>query len=189
MKKSIIFPVLLLFCIMSGCAVAPSAPNANRPVRPLPGDNSGWSEKKIEDLRRQRGIVRQQTAEVNNRRPALNAARNTVVADEINPAQTSEDPTFGYTKENPVKLGSQSDEQGQKAASSHVYLKQLRDKAHLPFKYIRIGNVGAGNDGHIVDLYKLTDSVGTESKVFIDMYHPDSNPLDCMAPKGMFIAQ
>jgi hypothetical protein len=105
--------------------------------------------------------------------------------DEINPAQTSDDPTYGYTKENPVKLGGESE----RTSYSNVFLKQLRDKNRKPFKYYRIGNVGAGPDRHITDLYKLTDSEGKEYNIFIDMYHPDKNPLECKAPKGMFIVQ
>jgi hypothetical protein len=105
--------------------------------------------------------------------------------DDINPAQTSDDPIYGYTRENPVKLGGES---GSGAAYSHVYLKQLRDKNRRPFKYYRVGNVGAGPDGHITDQYKLTDSDGSEFTLFIDMYHPEKNPLDCLAPKGMFMA-
>lgn len=115
------------------------------------------------------------------------AVRKPAVAEEIDPAQTSDDPTFGYTKENPVKLGGDSLRQG--VAASYVYLKQLRDKNSKPFKYSRVGNVGPGPDGHITDFYKLTDSEGTEFSVYIDAYHPESNALDCKAPKGMLIAQ
>lgn len=121
-------------------------------------------------------------------RPSIGrGASVATAADDIDPAQTSEDPNFGYTKENPVKLGSDSPRQG--AAASSVYLRQLRDKNRKPFKYSRIGNVGEGVDQHIVDLYKLTDSEGSEFKIYIDMYHPENDPLVCKAPKGMFIAQ
>ncbi len=109
--------------------------------------------------------------------------------DGINPAQTSDDPSYAYTKENPVKLGSNSDQLRMAVSNSYVYLKQLRDKNRQPFRYQRVGNVGPGPDGHITDHYKLTDSEGNEHNIYIDMYHPENNPLDCKAPKGMFIAQ
>lgn len=186
MNKSIIFLVLLISCSLSGCAVAPTTTSVNEAGRPpLPADKSGLSEKRTEELRTLRGITRQRVADLNVRRTAGNAAKPSA-ADDVNPAQTSDDETYGYTKENPVKLGSQRDES---VSSSYVYLRQLRDKARHPFKFVRIGNVGAGADGHIIDLYKLNDSVGAEFKIFVDMYHPESNPLDCKAPKGMFIAQ
>lgn len=143
------------------------------------------SQKKVESSRARRGNVQRPGPATNER----GAVQKPSAADDINPAQTSDDATFGYTKENPVKLGSSSGEISQHVTSSYVYIKQLRDKARMPFKYVRIGNVGPGEDMHIVDLYKLTDSEGADFKLFIDMYHPDSNPLDCKAPKGMFIAQ
>jgi membrane-associated protease RseP (regulator of RpoE activity) len=115
------------------------------------------------------------------------SVRKPAVAEEIDAAQTSADPTFGFTKENPVKLGGATLREG--IAASHVYLKQLRDKNRKPFKYRRVGNVGAGPDGHITDYYKLTDSEGSEFSIYIDAYHPETNALDCKAPKGMFIAQ
>lgn len=116
-----------------------------------------------------------------------NAATKPAVAEDIDPAQTSDDPTFAYTKENPVKVGGATLREG--VAASYVYLKQLRDKNRKPLKYNRVGNVGAGPDGHITDLYKLTDSEGAEFSIYIDAYHPEKNALDCKAPKGMFIVQ
>lgn len=96
---------------------------------------------------------------------------------------SSEDPTYGFTKENPVKLGAQ--DLGEAAQASYYYLKLLRDRHNKPFSSKRIGNVGPGEDGHIVDLYQLTDSEGTESRIYVDMYHPDIHPKEAKAPKGM----
>jgi len=107
------------------------------------------------------------------------------VADDIDPAQTSQDPTFGYSKDNPVKLGSPT----MRAGGSYAYLDQLRDKHKKPFKWRRIGNVGEGNDQHIVDLYSLIDSEGKEHRIYVDLYHPENPALECKAPQGMFIAQ
>ena len=176
---------MLIVCIVSGCAVAPPTPTSDDRSEKRENIRS----QRAENLRARRGDAVRPAPDLNGRRTAGTAAQKIPVADDVNPAQTSEDPTFGYSKENPVKLGSASGEIRQHVTSTYVYIKQLRDKARLPFKYVRIGNVGAGEDGHIVDLYKLTDSEGTEFKIFIDMYHPDNNPLDCKAPKGMFIAQ
>ncbi len=106
---------------------------------------------------------------------------------EIDPARTSDDPTFGYTLENPVKLGGA--DMTQSVTASYVYLRQLRDKNRQPFRFRRIGNVGAGPDGHITDHYRLMDSEGKQFSIYIDMYHPENSPLDCKAPKGMFIVQ
>jgi len=182
MKTPLIFSSLLIACIVSGCAVAPPMPQSNdRPER-----TENPRAQRTENRRARLGDAQRPAPDLNGRRAAGTAAQKPPVADDVNPAQTSEDPTFGYSKENPVKLGSQREDG---ASSSYVFLRQLRDKSRLPFKFVRIGNVGAGEDGHIVDLYKLTDSGGAEFKIFIDMYHPDSNPLDCKAPKGMFIAQ
>lgn len=94
-------------------------------------------------------------------------------------------PDYGYTKENPVKLGSPDFTEG--PSMSRVYLRRLRDANNQPFRFERIGNVGPGADRHIVDLYRLIDSNGVEHRVYIDMYHPELNPLTLKAPKGMKI--
>lgn len=101
-------------------------------------------------------------------------------------ADVSDDPSYGYSKENPVKLGSPELFEG--PAMSQVYLRRLRDQNNRPFRFERIGNVGPGADSHIVDLYRLTDSNGAEQRIYIDMYHPELNPLLLKAPKGMKIA-
>lgn len=186
MKIYLVSGLFLFSCFFSACAVAPTKTTNNV--------NSARSDKRAELIRnRTENQVGQAAVDSRERKiGSVRDRRGTIqrpVADDINPAQTSDDPSFGYTRENPVRLGSASGEISQHVTSSYVYLKQLRDEARLPFKYIRIGSVGAGEDGHIMDAYKLTDSKGTDFKIFIDMYHPDSNPLDCQAPKGMFIAQ
>ena len=99
--------------------------------------------------------------------------------------QISADPSYGYSKENPVKLG--SPEQFEGATMSKVYLRRLRDNKGQPLRFERIGSVGSGTDSHIIDLYRLTDSSGTEYRIYIDMYHPELNPLTLKAPKGLGI--
>lgn len=102
----------------------------------------------------------------------------------IDPGQTSADPTYGYTRDNPVQLGSPDEFGG--PAMSKVYLRHLRDRTFKPFRFDRDGSFGPGPDGHILDRYTLVDSEGKPHQIFIDMYHPENNPLKCMAPAGMY---
>lgn len=105
----------------------------------------------------------------------------------INPKQTSDDSTYGYTKENPVKLGSREEFGG--PAASRVYLQHLRDSKFKPFTFDRDGSFGGGPDDHILDRYTLVDSDGNPHQIFIDMYHPENAPLKCKAPKGMYFSK
>ena len=102
----------------------------------------------------------------------------------IDPSQTSKDPTYAYTKENPVKLGSEFEMMGPNL--SKYYLRHLLDKNFKPFEFRRIGNVGKGEDGHVIDVYELTDSEGDKYDIYIDMYHKDKLPSQCKAPEGMY---
>jgi hypothetical protein len=99
------------------------------------------------------------------------------------PQNVSDDATFGYTKENPIKMGGADLSEG--IAGSKYYLRSLRDKHNKPFNVSRIGNVGPGEDGHIVDLYQLIDSEGTTFKLYVDAYHPEIHPKEAKTPKGM----
>ena len=97
------------------------------------------------------------------------------------PQNVSDDATFGYTKENPIKMGGADLAEG--IAGSKYYLRSLRDKNNKPFTFSRIGNVGPGADGHIVDLYQLIDSEGTTYKLYFDVYHPEIHPKEAKTPK------
>ncbi|WP_281184881.1 hypothetical protein [Trichlorobacter lovleyi] len=99
------------------------------------------------------------------------------------PQNVSADATFGYTKENPIKMGGADLSEG--IAGSKYYLRSLRDKHNKPFAVSRISNVGPGEDGHIVDLYQLIDSEGTSYKLYIDVYHPEIHPKEAKTPQGM----
>lgn len=115
--------------------------------------------------------------------PTTQTASEPATATPTPDQNSSEDPTYGFTKENPVKLGAPTlSEAGQ---ASYYYLRLLRDRNSKPFNFKRIGNVGPGVDEHIIDLYQLIDSEGVESRVYIDMYHPDIHPKEAKAPKGM----
>ena len=99
------------------------------------------------------------------------------------PQNISDDATFGYTKENPIKMGGADLSEG--IAGSKYYLRSLRDKHNKPFAVSRISNVGPGEDGHIVDLYQLIDSEGTSYKLYVDVYHPEIHPKEAKTPQGM----
>jgi hypothetical protein len=106
---------------------------------------------------------------------------------EIAPSQTSDDASFGYTKNNPIRVGSRVEFSGPEA--QRLYLRHLRDAKFRPFQFERAGSVGAGPDGHILDRYVLTDVDGRQHTLYLDMYHPDVSPLAAQAPKGMYFAK
>lgn len=83
------------------------------------------------------------------------------------------------TQENPIKADMP---QGQRA-----YLNRLRCKDNTTPSYYRIGNVGIGAFGHIVDLYQLNcaNSEPKESKLYMDMYFPGH--VENNAPNGFTI--
>ncbi len=80
------------------------------------------------------------------------------------------------TKENPIKADMPM---GQRA-----YLNRLRCADNNPPSYYRVGNVGFGVFGHIVDLYDVTckNSAPESSKLYMDMYFP--NYFETNAPQG-----
>lgn len=67
---------------------------------------------------------------------------------------------FGFDKTNPIP------------ADGNWYCKRLRCPSGHPYYYHRLGSVGHGPDGHIVDCMELI-CFGRESRVklFFDMYH------------------
>jgi rRNA maturation protein Nop10 len=103
----------------------------------------------------------------------------------IDPKQTSDDPTYAYTIENPVKVGGPKGASGPQ--SERLYLDHLRDSNFRPLKYNRAGSFGTTLDNHIVDGYKLISEDGKEYFIYMDMYHPEIHPLQQKAPKGLYI--
>jgi antitoxin component YwqK of YwqJK toxin-antitoxin module len=103
----------------------------------------------------------------------------------------SDDPDYGYTKENPVKLG--GGELGILAAAraERRFLRHLRTPAMVPLDFFRIGSVGAircGDTTHVIDAYSVVSRDGTFAKtIYIDMYHNDIDPLDALAPQGLLL--
>ncbi len=106
------------------------------------------------------------------------------------PARTAGDPTYGYTKDNPIKVGLRGEKGDETSAllagvrAEKLYLRHLRDAKLRPFRSRRHGSF-MGKDGHIVDRYELLDQDGKQHVIYIDMYHPEAGVLKVPAPKGM----
>lgn len=145
-----------------------------------------WSES-TEPVREEQlqQIKRERVEQMRRRFPAATSAPSRPAPPQA--PQTFQGQGYGYSKETPIKLGSPDLFEG--AAMSQVYLRRLRDRNNQPLKFERIGNVGPNSENHIVDLYRLTDSHGTEYRIYIDMYHPELNPLTLNAPEGLQVTQ
>jgi hypothetical protein len=105
----------------------------------------------------------------------------------VDAKQTSADPEYGYSKEKPVKVGAKDEFGG--PAAERAYLQTLRDEAGKSVKFERLGSVGVGPDGNVLDLYEVTTSTGKTLKIHIDMYHPKNDPKKQPAPAGLFKAR
>jgi len=109
----------------------------------------------------------------------------TVYPEGIDPANTSDDPAYGVSTDNPVRLGLDDVFSGPRA--SRMYLEALRDGNFEPVVYRRVGSVGASADGNPIDLYEVLTGDGETFEIHIDMYHIGRNPLDQPAPMGLYI--
>ncbi len=116
--------------------------------------------------------------------PPATLKANAALPQGIDPKQTSDDPTYGCSKDNAIKVGGPKGSSG--PASERLYLRHLRDAKFRPFRFNRRGSFGAGPDGHIVDGYELTDQDGKKVMIYLDMYHPEIHPFHVKAPKGMY---
>ena len=110
----------------------------------------------------------------------------------IDQAQTSADPTYGYTKDNPIKLGL-SGQPGKPASTllggvraEKLYLSRLRDSKLRPFKCHRRGSL-LGPHGHVLDRYVLVGRGARIHTLYLDMYHPQAGLRQAKAPKGMYL--
>ena len=99
-------------------------------------------------------------------------------------AMSSKDAEYGYSKKNPVKVGSKEEYGGPKAEQE--YLQGLYDAKGKRVSFRRIGSVGKGPDGNVLDAYEITTSDGKKLQIYIDMYHPKNVPAKQLAPKGLF---
>lgn len=60
-----------------------------------------------------------------------------------------------------------------KPGGEHAYLQRLRCPDGTAPSFNRVGSMGLGGYGHIVDLYSVRcDSTGEKHKIYMDMYHP-----------------
>lgn len=95
----------------------------------------------------------------------------------------SDDPSYGFAPENPVRLGPKGP-MSAPAAARH-YLRSLRNANGRPFEFRRNGSAGPGPDGHVLDQYILSSAPGEAIGIYVDMYHPDHDPDFQAAPLGM----
>jgi hypothetical protein len=105
----------------------------------------------------------------------------------VDPKLTSADPEYGYSQKKPIKVGSKDEFGGPLA--ERAYFNTLRDEAGKPVTFERQGSFGAGPDGNILDGYEVQTSTGRKAVLYIDMYHPESDPKTQLAPKGFFKAK
>lgn len=96
----------------------------------------------------------------------------------------------GKTKEDAVELCMSDDGEDERTDYAYIAEYQCPDGS-MPLEgkvrlgaAARVGNVGAGPDGHIVDLYEVPCTTG-RVRVFIDGYHCKSSELNDIDPKHL----
>ena len=102
----------------------------------------------------------------------------------VNIKLMSEDPTYGYSQKNPIKVGSKDDFGGPKAERD--YLDSLVDSTGNAIKYERLGSGGANAEGKPLDMYTITLSNGDQFRLWIDMYQPKNKPAKQPSPVGLY---
>jgi len=105
----------------------------------------------------------------------------------VDPKLTSTDADYGYSQKKPIKVGAKDEFAGPSA--ERAYLSTLRDEAGKPVTFERLGSFAAGPDGNVLDGYQIQTSTGRKVTLYIDMYHPKSDPKKQLAPKGLFKAK
>jgi hypothetical protein len=119
--------------------------------------------------------------------PSQPATAEPRVPEGVNLKLISVDPEYGYSKEKPVKVGPFCGLTG--PGAEVAYFNTLRDEAGKPVTFARIGSFGAGPDGDYLDGYEVRTSTNRKVVLYIDMYHPTSDPKKQLAPKGFFKVQ
>ncbi len=103
----------------------------------------------------------------------------------IDPGRTSRDPGYGYTQDNPVRIG-QPGATGPVAAA-HTYLSHLRDGDFRPMRFKQVQVIEAGGDRSGVGVWELRGGDGVTHRLYIDTHYPQTPPLDAAAPLGMYL--
>lgn len=102
----------------------------------------------------------------------------------VNLKLMSDDPTYGYSEKNPIKVGSKDEYGGPKA--EREYLDSLLDSMGKVVKYERRGSGGANEDGKPLDIYEITLSNGKKFIIWLDMYQPKNKPEEQPSPVGLY---
>jgi hypothetical protein len=102
----------------------------------------------------------------------------------VNVKLMSDDPTYGYSEKNPIKVGSKDEYGGPKA--EREYLDSLLDSTGKAVKYERRGSGGANAEGKPLDIYEIILSSGDKFTLWIDMYQPKNKPEKQPSPVGLY---
>jgi hypothetical protein len=102
----------------------------------------------------------------------------------VNLKLMSDDPTYGYSEKNPIKVGGKDELDGPQAERD--YLVSLADSTGNPVKFVRLGSGGASPEGNILDIYEITTSTGEKFTLWIDMYQPKHKPEKQPSPVGFY---
>lgn len=103
---------------------------------------------------------------------------------DVNVKLMSDDPTYGYSEKNPIKVGSKDEYGGPKAERD--YLDSLVDTTGKAVQYKRLGSGGANAEGKPLDIYEITLSSGEKFRLWIDMYQPKNKPEKQPSPVGLY---
>ena len=103
------------------------------------------------------------------------------------PKLISRDETYGFTKENPVKVG--TSRKNSERLVEEEYLDKLRDADGEKVRYQKLGGSGKAPDGHELQLYEIITADGLALKLYIDSTHPECKPDKQPAPKDFWKAK
>jgi len=120
--------------------------------------------------------------EVGKKRIITRKARYTSQADNDRNGLPSD---YGFDKDKAIIIGFFETKAG--PIAEEIYLSLLRDRFNRPFSYRRLGNVGTGQTGGVIDKYVLTTADNTELIVYTDSYHPAVLPYAVPALLGMHL--
>ena len=104
----------------------------------------------------------------------------------IDTSLTSDDPTFGYSPHNPVRVGLgryiSADE------TARIYLRTLRDSHYWAMSIRSLGQVQPTPGMPPVERYQLQRRDGSTIDLYIDANDDSISPAEAPAPHGLFKA-